>query len=85
MCKSLIDSIGRDAAYRLIEGAVLQAIEENHHHGLVDTLKTVQVVNGALCITGPGGNTPFVPNRDGSSARPTLTKKSLQSTPASWP
>ena len=75
MRKSLIDSIGRSTAYSLMEGAVLQAIEENESRGLVNSAKTVQVVNGVLSIAGADGSTPLVAGGAGPSARRTLSKK----------
>jgi hypothetical protein len=75
MRKSLIDSIGRSTAYSLMEGAVLQAIEENQSSGLVNSAKTVQVVNGVLSIAGADGITPLVAGGAGPSARRALNKK----------
>lgn len=75
MRKSLIDSIGRSTAYSLMEGAVLQAIEENHTRGLVTSAKAVQLVNGVLCIAGDDGSVPLVAGGADPSARRALTKK----------
>lgn len=75
MRKSLIDSIGRITAYSLMEGAVLQAVEENNSRGLVNSVKTLQVVNGVLCVAGADGNTPPLSGGTDSSVRRTLSKK----------
>jgi hypothetical protein len=75
MRKSLIDSIGRSTAYSLMEGAVLQAIEENQTYGLVNSARTVQVINGVLSIAGADGSTPLVAGGAGPLARRALNKK----------
>jgi hypothetical protein len=49
MRKSLIESIGRESAIKLIDSAVLQAIEENDCCGVFRKTKKAQVVDGALC------------------------------------
>jgi hypothetical protein len=75
MRKSLIDSIGRSTAYSLMEGAVLQAIEENQTYGLVNSARTVQVINGVLSIAGADGSTPLVAGETGPLARRALNEK----------
>ncbi len=46
MRQSLIDSIGRESALKLMGDAVLQAIKENDSSGGFHKAKTVQVVDG---------------------------------------
>jgi hypothetical protein len=75
MRKSLIDSIGRSTAYSLMGGAVLQAIEENQSRGLLNSARTVQVINGVLSIAGADGSTPLVARGAGTLARRALNKK----------
>ncbi|WP_338506233.1 hypothetical protein [Pseudomonas poae] len=48
MRKSLIDSIGREGALKLMGSAVLRAIEENDSCGVVRKTKKAQVVDGPL-------------------------------------
>lgn len=49
MRQSLIDSIGRESALKLMGSAVLQAIDENDSSGVSRKTKTAQVVDGPLC------------------------------------
>jgi len=58
MRKSLIDSIGQRTALKLMEGAVLQAIEESHQPGLDDNANAAQAVGGVLCRTESGRKMP---------------------------
>jgi hypothetical protein len=75
MRKSLIDSIGRATASKLMEDAVLQAIEENRKLGLADNAQKVQVVNGALCIVNAGRSVPLVAGGAVPSAPRHLSKQ----------
>ncbi|MGI3744893.1 MAG: hypothetical protein ACRYF8_05300 [Janthinobacterium lividum] len=50
MRQSLIDSIGRESALKLMGDAVLQAIEENHSSGVFCKAKTAHVVEGCLRV-----------------------------------
>lgn len=50
MRQSLIDSIGRESALKLMEDAVLQAIGENEFSGVFHKAKKAQVVDGLLCV-----------------------------------
>lgn len=57
MCQSLIDSIGRETALKLMSSAVLQAIEENDSSGVC---RKAQVVDGPLCIVDADRQLPLV-------------------------
>ena len=50
MRESLIDSIGRESALKLMGDAVLQAIEESGSSSVLRKAKTAQVTDGPLCI-----------------------------------
>ncbi len=75
MRKSLIDSIGRATASKLMEEAVLQAIEENRELGLADNAQHVQLVSGALCIVKAGRSVPLVARGAVPSAPRNLSKQ----------
>jgi hypothetical protein len=50
MRQSLIDSIGRESALKLMGDAVLQAIEESGSSGVLRKAKTTQASDGPLCV-----------------------------------
>lgn len=75
MRKSLIDSIGREQAYQLMENAVLQAIEENYSFGLVHKAKTVEMAGGVLRIVQGTRQVPLVAGQVEPSASRILNKK----------
>lgn len=50
MRQSLIDSIGRESALKLMEDAVLRAVEENDSSGVLRKAKTAEVVDRASCV-----------------------------------
>lgn len=50
MRESLIDSIGRESALKLMGDAVLQAIEESSASGVLRKAETAQVTDGPLCV-----------------------------------
>ena len=49
MRKSLIDSIGRGTASKLMEDAVLQAVEESHKLGPANNTKAAQSLGDQSC------------------------------------
>lgn len=60
MRKSLIDSIGRERALKLMDRAVLQAIEENDSCGVFRKAKKAQMVDGPLCTVEADRQEPLV-------------------------
>ena len=60
MRKSLIYSIGREDASRLMEDAVLRAVEENQSSGLVWNTKWLQVVGCVLHVVEGGRHIPLI-------------------------
>jgi len=50
MRQSLIDSIGRESALKLMGDAVSQAIEESGSSSVLRKAKTAQVTDGPLCV-----------------------------------
>lgn len=75
MRKSLIDSIGREDASRLMEDAVLRAVEENQSFGLVWNTKWVQAVGGVLDVLEGGHQVPLIVRQFELSAPQSLTKQ----------
>jgi|LIDZ01.1.fsa_nt_gi hypothetical protein len=75
MRKSLIDSIGREGAFKLMEDAVLRAIEENYSFGLVRKAKTVQAVGGVLHVIEGGRQVPLIRGQQEPPTPQTLTKQ----------
>ncbi|MCK9719401.1 hypothetical protein LT722_24535 [Pseudomonas syringae pv. syringae] len=75
MCQSLIDSIGRESALKLIDDAVLHAIEENDSSGVLRKAKTAEVVDSIQCVGGDGRRAALVAVR--SPALDRSAKKSL--------
>lgn len=73
MRESLIDSIGREAALKLMGGAVLQAIKENDSSRGLRKAKTTQVVDGSLCGVEADRQVPLVAVP--SPASPPLSKQ----------
>lgn len=57
MRKSLIDAIGQGTALKLMENAVLQAVEENHKLGPANNAKAAQSVGDQSCEIESGGKT----------------------------
>lgn len=60
MRKSLIDSIGQGTALKLMEDAVLQAIEESHKLDPADNTKAAQSVGGVSCQTESDRKIPLI-------------------------
>ena len=60
MRKSLIDSIGQGAALKLMEDAVLQAIEESQRLGPADNTEAAQSVGGVLSQIESGRKIPLI-------------------------
>lgn len=60
MRQSLIDSIGRESALKLMGEAVLQAIKGNDSSGGFRKAKTTQVVDGPLCVVEDACQIPHV-------------------------
>jgi hypothetical protein len=75
MRKSLIDSIGREDALRLMEEAVLRAVEENQSFGLVWNTKWVQAVRGVLHVIEGGRQVPLIVRQFEPSAPQSLTRQ----------
>lgn len=75
MRKSLIDSIGRESAFKLMEDAVLRAIEENYSFGLVRKAKSVQVVEGVLHVVEGRHQFPLIAGQVEPSSPGSLTKQ----------
>lgn len=75
MRKSLIDSIGREDASRLMEEAVLRAVEENQSFGLVWNTKWVQAVGGVLRVIEGGRQLPLIVRQFEPSAPQSLTRQ----------
>lgn len=75
MRKSLIDSIGQGTALKLMEDAVLQAIEESHKLGLADNTKAAQAVDGVLCQIESDRKIPLIAGGVGLLASRTLSKQ----------
>jgi len=73
MRQSLIDSIGREFAFKLMDDAVLQAIEENYSSGVLRKAKTAKVVDSIQCVGGDGRHAAPVVVR--SPASRSLSKK----------
>lgn len=77
MGKSLIDAIGRNKAFELMEDAVLRAIDENQTLGFERSkAEKVRVMDGMLCISGAGNTAPLVTIQR-SSKQVGLSKKSV--------
>ena len=75
MRKSLIDSIGRENAFKLMEDAVLRAIDENYSFGLVRKAKSVQVVGGVLHIIEGHRQVPLIAGQVEPTTSGSLTKQ----------
>ena len=60
MRQSLIDSIGRESALKLMGDAVLKAIKENDSSGGFRKANATQVVDGPLCVVEDGRQVPLV-------------------------
>jgi hypothetical protein len=75
MRKSLIDSIGQGTALKLMEDAVLQAIEESQKLGLVDNTKAVQPVGSVLCQIESDRKIPLVAGGVGQLVSQALSKQ----------
>lgn len=73
MRQSLIDSIGRESALKLMGDAVLQAIKENDPSGSFREAKTPQVVDGPLSVVEDARQFPLVAVP--SPASPSLRKQ----------
>jgi hypothetical protein len=73
MRQSLIDSIGRESALKLMGDAVLQAIEESGSSGVLRKAKTDQLVDGPLRIVEDARQVPLVAVP--SAASPSLSKQ----------
>lgn len=78
MGKSLIDAIGREKAFALMENAVLRAIEENHTLGLSRgrKIRKLQKVDGILCVSKDGRSEPLILGQR-SPAQANSLKKSV--------
>ncbi|ELP97367.1 hypothetical protein A979_19230 [Pseudomonas syringae BRIP34876] len=75
MRKSLIDSIGREDASRLMEDAVLRAVEENQSFGLVWNTKWLQAVGCVLHVIEGGRQAPLIVRQFEPSAPQSLTRQ----------
>ena len=75
MRKSLIDSIGREDASRLMGDAVLRAVEENQSFGLVWNNKRLQAVGCLLHVIEGGRQVPLIVRQFEPSALQSLTRK----------
>lgn len=73
MRQSLIDSIGRESALKLMGDAVLQAIKQNDSSGGFHKAKTVQMVDGPLRVVEDASQVPLVAVP--SAASPSLSKQ----------
>jgi len=60
MRQSLIESIGRESALKLMGDAVLQAIEENDSFGVFRKTKTAHIGDGSLCAVMHARKVPLV-------------------------
>lgn len=60
MRQSLIDSIGRESALKLMGDAVLQAIAESGSSGVLPKAKTDQLIDGPLCVVEDDRQVPLV-------------------------
>lgn len=77
MRKSLIETIGRDRAHRLMSDAVMKAIAENEALGLSKPSRLSRVEDN-LCIVSGDQVEPLIDLRDlqsGSQARSRLKKR----------
>jgi hypothetical protein len=63
MRQSLIDSIGRESALKLMSDAVLQAIEESGSSGVHRKAKTAKVIDGPLSVVEDSRQVPLVADR----------------------
>ena len=73
MRRSLIDSIDRECALKLMGDAVLQAIEENNSSSILRKAKTAEVVDSVQRVGGDGRQALLVAAP--SPASRTLSKK----------
>ena len=76
MGKSLIDAIGRQKAFALMENAVLRAIEENQALGLDRGRKSkkLRMVDGVVCVVGAGRSDPLVSGQRAPAQASSLNK-----------
>lgn len=75
MRKSLIDSIGREGASRLMEDAVLRAVEEDQSFDHVWNTKWVQAVGGVLDVIEGGHQVPLIVRQFELSPPQSLTRQ----------
>jgi hypothetical protein len=59
MHQSLIDSVGRENALKLMGDAVFQAIEENSTSGVLRKAKTAKVIYSIPCFVEDGCQVPL--------------------------